>query len=316
VDASGTPNVTLVDEPGKPQQDIMLPVCYRNPPWTLTLALALGLGIYRQDGFVRMFPDPDFWGHIGYEVVGGNLTYDQSVSLRRSRDRTPEYFYDLIRPDEAIIYQAFQEKEPQAEWVASQIYQNITNDELEIGDILIVFPDAYTLNSESAYIINELRKIGIDAHVAGVNTSRNVIFKDDSVAITHIHRAKGNEAPMVYVMNANYCYTGIDVRKKRNTLFTSITRAKAWVRITGVGKNMDNLVGEIDKVFEHNFSLSFTYPSRNELSEMDRLYQDHSPQQRRKLFDGFEKIKDIRRLIENGELSIDDLPDDMREMFS
>lgn len=54
-DANGNPNVTLENTEGRPQQDIMLPVCYRNPPWTLTLALALGLGTKRQDGLVRMF---------------------------------------------------------------------------------------------------------------------------------------------------------------------------------------------------------------------------------------------------------------------
>ncbi|MDP2531830.1 hypothetical protein Q8W15_01860 [Photobacterium damselae subsp. piscicida] len=41
----GGPLVTLVNEPNKPLQDIMLPICYRNPPWTLSLALSLGLGI-------------------------------------------------------------------------------------------------------------------------------------------------------------------------------------------------------------------------------------------------------------------------------
>lgn len=315
VDNNGAPNVTLVNEQGKPQQDIMLPVCYRNPPWTLTLALSLGLGIYRNEGLVRMFPNPDFWDHIGYDVVGGSLDFGQKVALQRSRDRTPEYFYDLISPENAIVYQSFDEREAQAEWVAKQICQNITVDELELGDILVIFPDAYTLNSESSYVINELRKLGIDSHIVGVNTSRNVVFTDDSVAITHIYRAKGNEAPMVYVMNANYCYSGIDIRKKRNTLFTSITRAKAWVRITGVGQNMKNLEEEINKVFENNFRLSFTYPEPPKLAAMDKIYQDHSPQKKRQIFDGLEKIKKIKKLLETGELSIDDLPDDLKDLF-
>jgi superfamily I DNA and RNA helicase len=66
-----------------------------------------------------------------------------------------------------------------------------------------------------------------------------VVFTDDSVAITHMLRAKG----------------------------------KAWVRIAGVGRNMDRLSGEIDKVFESNFRLSFSYPSIEQLSEMDRIDQ-------------------------------------------
>lgn len=316
LDTEGNPNVTLKNIEGHPQQDIMLPVCYRNPPWTLSLALALGLGIRRNEGLVRMFPSPEFWNHIGYEAVRGDLEFGKSVSLRRSSDRTPDYFEKLITPDEAIIYESFDSDIKEAIWVASKIHQNITSDELDIEDILVVFPNAYTLNSDSSELIKELRKRGIEAHIAGVNTSRNMVFKEASIAITHIHRAKGNEAPMVYVMNANYCYSGIDIRKKRNTLFTAITRAKAWVRITGIGENMERLVKEIDEVKEAHFELNFTYPTQQELQSMDRIYQDSSPQQRKTLLDGFEKIKVIRRQLEEGVLSIEDIPEDMRDMFN
>lgn len=311
----GQPLVHLENEPGRPQQDIMLPICYRNPPWTLTLALALGLGIYRDAGPIRMFPDPRFWKDIGFELVSGELALGKTVSLQRSASRTPDYFYSLMNIDSAIGYQGFDTKELQGKWVAQQIQRDITSGELELSDVLIVFPDAYTLNSESAYVMHELRNLNINCHVVGKSSSQDVVFVEDSIAITHIHRAKGNEAPMVYVMNAQHCCSGFDLGKKRNSLFTAITRAKAWVRITGVGAGMQVLVKEIDQVFENNFMLNFKYPTREQLSELENAYKDKSPDEVQELYQGFGQIKKIKRLLKEGKIALEDLPEDLRDLF-
>ena len=50
-DADGRPHVKLSG--GGAPQDIVLPICYRNTPWALTLAHALGFGIYRREGLVQ-----------------------------------------------------------------------------------------------------------------------------------------------------------------------------------------------------------------------------------------------------------------------
>ncbi|QEU02744.1 DEAD/DEAH box helicase [Pseudomonas oryzihabitans] len=314
--ADGSALVSLEDNgPDSPKQDIMLPICYRNPPWTLTMALALGLGIYRDEGPIRMFPDPKFWKNIGFEPVSGQLALGQNISLQRSASRTPPYFHELIDPETAIIHKSFNDKEQQGAWIAKQIQKNIQEDELEESDILIVFPDAYTLASESAHVVFQLRSLGISCHVVGKNSSQDVVFVDGSVAITHIHRAKGNEAPMVYAANAHYCYTGFDLGKKRNSLFTAITRTKAWVRITGVGFNMELLSREIEKVYENNFTLRFKYPTTKQLEALENAYKDKSPDEVQELNQGFGQIKRIRRALKNGEISIDDVPADIRDMF-
>ncbi len=315
VGPNNTPLVTLHNEDGKPQQDITLPICYRNPPWTLTLALALGLGIFRENGLVRMFPDPNFWRNIGYEIASGELKLGKPVVLQRSSDRTPSYFEELIDPESAIIYKTFSDREDEAVWVADQIVKNITDDELEINDIMVVFPSAYTLNTDSAHIVNELRKRNIDCHLAGKNTSRDILFLDKSVAICHIHRAKGNEAPMVYVMNSNYYSSGININTKRNSLFTAVTRAKAWVRITGSGTSMHELSREIDQIFDNHFKLTFKYPTKDELEALENVYKDKSENEIQDLYEGFGRIKDIRRKLADGTLSIEDIPEDLRDLF-
>ena len=91
--ANGHPNVRLRNEPGKPKRDIILPVCYRNSPWSLTVAHALGFGTAREAGLIQMFDDPSLWTEIGYESVENNvLAQGQEVSLRRSNKATPGIF--------------------------------------------------------------------------------------------------------------------------------------------------------------------------------------------------------------------------------
>lgn len=309
------PLVTLQNLKDKPQQDVMLPICYRNPPWTLTLALAFGLGIYREDGLVRMFREPAFWNNIGFETVGGTLRVGSGVTLQRAKDRTPDFFYDLINPENAIVVNKFTSSEEQAKWVANQIKENIEIQELEPSDILVIYPVPYTMAKQAAYLTYELRNLNIDCHIVGKDTSRDLIFKEKSVSITHIHRAKGNEAAMVYVMNSQFYQGGYELGKKRNSLFTAITRTKAWLRINGVGSDMDVLIKEYEQLVSQNYRLSFDYPELMKMDDMDNAYGDKSEEQRNELATSFEQIKRIKKMLGNGELTLEDVPEDIRGIF-
>ncbi|WP_438405636.1 ATP-binding domain-containing protein, partial [Aeromonas hydrophila] len=142
-----------------------------------------------------------------------------------------------------------------------------------------IYPVPYTLTKSSSYLTYELRKLNINSHVVGKDVSRDMVFKDDSVAITHIYRAKGNEAAMVYVMNANFYHGGFELGKKRNSLFTAITRTKAWVRICGVGDGMDILINEHAQLEAENYTLSFKYPNARAIDSMENAYGDRTDEQ-------------------------------------
>src|SRR5262249_17489503 len=197
-DESHRPRVQLVNSEGQPRQDIILPRCYRNPPWTLALAHSLGLGVYHKGGLVQHFDDPGLWREIGYRVVQGGLSPGEHVVLERDPSSYPDYFPKLLRPEDAVVVEAFDDSLAQASWIAARIRENLERDELDFDDILIVLPDAYTSKSHSRTIIQALNNQGINGHLAGVNTSQDELFLKNSVAISHVYRAKGNEAPMVY----------------------------------------------------------------------------------------------------------------------
>lgn len=273
-DRNGHARVHLTNTEGQPRQDITLPVCYRNTPWALTLAHALGFGVYRRGGLVQHFDDPDQWTDIGYEVRSGDLEPGKRVRLQRDPSTYPKYFEDLLESADAVVSKVFADEIEQADWVARSVRRNIEEDELEHDDILIVLPDAYTAKQQATVVTEALSRQGIGAHHAGVTTSRDEIFSRESVAIANIYRSKGNEAPMVYVLDCQHCVAGRELITLRNTLFTAITRSRAWVRLCGWGPGMDRLVAEVDAVRDHHFRLDFPVPTPEELAEMRQINRE------------------------------------------
>ena len=156
---------------------------------------------------------------------------------------------------------------------------------------------------------------GIPAHMVGVTTGKDSFLLEGSVAISGPYRAKGNEAPMVYVMDAEYCAEGIELIKKRNILFTAITRSRGWVRISGVGSGMDSLIAEFQKLKSADFKLQFKIPTSQELSQMRTLYRDITDAERRK---GAEVKKMFEQLMASGvdtKAVLHTLPKEVREQI-
>jgi superfamily I DNA and RNA helicase len=179
---------------------------------------------------------------------------------------------------------------------------------------MIVLPDAITAASEGFAIVRALDKRGISAHVAGNTSSQDQLFTPNSVAVCHIHRAKGNEAPMVYVVNSDYCLGGAELIKKRNALFTAITRSRAWVRICGVGDAMSTLSKEVQAVKDHQYQLDFRVPTPDEIKRLRTIHRDMTEAERATVKKVDKSVDDVLRLLENMDVSA--LPDEVREKIS
>jgi len=108
-----------------------------------------------------------------------------------------------------------------------------------------------------------------------VDSSRDTFFRSGSVVFSGIHRAKGNEAAMVYIVNAQDCwYSPFNLASIRNRLFSAITRSKAWVRVCGTGDRMARLVEEYETLKGNDFELRFRYPTEDELARMRIVHRD------------------------------------------
>ena len=307
-DAQGEPIVKLVNSENTPQQDIVLPICYRNTPWALALAHGLGLGTSRQGGLVQSFDDPSLWTDIGYRIVDGEFQKGSTVTLERGPDSYPSYFPELLTQDDAISSHQFTDAEEQARWVANSIGANLDDDELELDDILIVLPDAYTAKSQAAIVLEALSNQGINGHHVGVTTSQDEIFKPDSIAIANIFRSKGNESPMVYIMNAQHCAEGRGLTTRRNILFTAITRSRGWVRICGWGSRMNDLRTEIESIRDNNFRLKFRIPTDEELEDIRQIHRDLTASERARANEAERGLRSFIEALERGEITMTDLP--------
>ena len=295
VDSEGEALVKLENRPKQPRQDIILPKCYRNTPWTLVTAHALGSGIYRDPKMVQHPDDPVLWSEIGYEKMEGELQLGQSVVLKRRADASPAFFTNLLKADDVVRFHYFDEEREQLSAVAKLIKEDITVGELYPHDVAVVFPDALQAEKRGQLFAQFLADQGIDSHMVGVTSSRDGFLIENKVAISGPHRAKGNEAPVIYLLDADFCASGMELIKKRNILFTAITRSRGWVRVCGCGDGMNILISEFNKLKTKEYNLEFIIPTLLELQKMRTLYRDISSDELKKAADmkkAFEKLPD------------------------
>lgn len=308
----GAPLVSLTASADTPRRDIVLPVCYRNTPWALATAHALGLGVYRDGGLLQHPDDPSVWGDIGYSVVHGALEMGERVVLERRGDSYPSYFPDLLDSNDAVGLRVFEDERRQDEWVADSIVGNLSADELDADDILIVLPDVLRAKSRAARIIRLLARRGVPSHLVGVNSSVDEVFLPGSVAIAQIHRAKGNEAPMVYAVDAQYGAGSFNVVTRRNTLFTAITRSRAWVRVTGWGDQGAAIGAEVERVKELDYRLDFAIPTPEQLATIRHLHRDRPAEAEAVIRKTTDVLTMFLEALERGEVDLADLPPAIR----
>lgn len=297
-------------------QDIILEKCYRNSRPVLSSAHALGFGIYRTPdsklgtGLTQMFDRAALWTDVGYEVREGELTDDHSVTLARTRAASPEFLESPSAVEELIKFESFSTEAEQAVWIADQIQKNLTKDELRAEDIIVINPDPLSTAKQVGPIRKILFDRGIQSHLAGVDTAGDVFFRPDekSVAFTGIFRAKGNEAGMVYIINAQDCYSSFgEIGRVRNRLFTAMTRSKAWVRVAGHGENMVKLADEYQKIVENNYQLSFTYPNEALRKRLRIVNRDMSSEEKTRVKDANKRLSNLVQQLGSGEVNIEDL---------
>jgi len=317
-DTGGQPNVTLKDDP---KRDIILQKCYRNSRPVLVSAHSLGFGIYRQTargkntGLIQMFDYPKLWEDIGYNLQYGQLEKGQQITLERTEETSPKFLEEHSDIDDLIQFRLFDSEIEQNEWLIEQIQKNLNTDELRHDDIVVINPDPVTTNAKTSPIRKKLFDMGIQAHLAGVDTSADVFFRDTpSVTFTGIYRAKGNEAGMVYVINAQECNgSDLGLSSLRNRLFTAITRSKAWVRVIGHGPNMQELIDEFETLKKNNFALNFIYPDDETLSNLRIVHRDMSPHEKNRLKATNESLLQLLHDIEKGKVRPEDIDEDMKK---
>ncbi|WP_221831348.1 DEAD/DEAH box helicase [Paracoccus yeei] len=314
----GTPEVAFqLAADGSSSHDIILEKCYRNSRPVLATAHSLGFGVYRDPdpkigtGLVQMFDRAELWREVGYDVIAGELSDGNHVTLSRTPRSSPEFLEDPAVIEPLLQTFQFQSRQEQAQWLATQIEKNLRDDDLRPEDIIVINPNPLSTNKEVGPIRKILFERGINSHLAGVDTDSDVFFRPEegSVAFTGIFRAKGNEAGMVYIMNAQDCYGSLlGTGRVRNQLFTAITRSKAWVKITGIGTNMALLTDEIDRIRAADYRLNFIYPDEATRKKLRVVNRDLTIDEQKAIRRAKQSIADLASDLTTGRLQLEDLP--------
>ncbi|KAF7962100.1 hypothetical protein AWV80_25825 [Cupriavidus sp. UYMU48A] len=315
----GNPLVVLNTEEGAtPKQDIILEKCYRNSRPLLATAHALGFGVYREKGLVQFFDQDNLWSEVGYIVEDGELRGGENVTLARTPESSPLFLEEHSPLDDLIQFHRFDSREAQTDYLVKSITRDIREEELRPEDIVVINPNPLSTQREVGPARELLfSQAQINSELAGVSTSADVFTKSGSVTFTGIYRAKGNEAGMVYIINAQDSFAGWNkgwTALNRNRLFTAITRSKAWVRVLGIGPYMDGLIQEWGALRANGYKLSFRYPTQEEKQELRLINKDALKGKR----GGRKKLMmsqgDLIQAAERGEVDIENLINELKKV--
>ncbi len=307
-----------------PRRDIILQRCYRNSRPVLVTAHALGFGIYREPteqsetGLIQMFDNPKLWTDVGYKVASGELEEGREVALKRTEDTSPSFLEQHSHIDELIQFYRFESEEDQARWLAVAIFNNLREEELRHDDIVVINPDPRSTRGKVGLVRRRLQEMGIHSHLAGVDTDADTFYRQDaeSITLTGIYRVKGNEAGMVYVINAQDCnLPAMNLASIRNQIFTAITRSKSWIRVLGVGGRMDSLMTEFNRLKDSDFMLRFIYPTAEQRENLRIVHRDMGIADQEALED---RQPEVQRLLEGweaGNIRAEDAMSRLRELL-
>lgn len=282
-------------------EDTILYKCYRNPREVLVCAHAVGFGIYGT--IVQMLENRPQWEDIGYKVVVGDFLEASPTEIERPAENSLTTISGAQAPSDIVKAQVFASFEDELSWVESSIKEDIVGEGLRPDDILVAIADDRNARGYLQKLGERLQKIGIP-----VNNIHEGAFgipdfqRDGQVTLSTVHKAKGNEAFMVYVLGVDALFRSYAGVRERNILFTAMTRAKGWVRVSGIGDAAKTCKDEIDAALSNFPMLRFKYPSQQQLRIIKRDLGERASRKQsaeRKLEEVLEQLNpdEVRRFL-------------------
>ena len=251
------------------EEDILLHKCYRNPRQILVCAHAIGLGIYGPR-IAQMPENEEHWNDLGYELVSGEMQAGSQVVIARPEQNSPNSISLTEDVNESIKAATFKTLDDEVSYIVDSIERDLA-DGLRPDDIMVASLDDRNARRYIGGVSELLSSKGIKSHdVHAMQAPTGDFALDGHVTLTTISKAKGNEAYMVYLAGVDAAWGIKPSVRQRNLVFTGLTRAKGWVRITGMGRIAEVFVEELNAAKQHYPSLEFVYPTAADFQVMRR----------------------------------------------
>lgn len=310
-DRHGQPLVVLDDEPypGGIDKDYVLNKSYRCPQQVLMVAHALGLGLYNEKGRFQMLENKQSWEAIGYVVESGSLQTGEQVVIYRPPANSPNPISEVYKGTQQLIEAVvFQDRNEELEWVTRSIAHNIAHEGVAPEQIVVICLDQTKMKTLLPDVRDRLHALNVASVIPGLDDSADTFAKTGHVTLATVYRAKGNEANIVYILDFDALYDYVEALEHRNRAFTSISRSRAWVRITGIGDNMRQAKEEIERVLADQPRFKFKFPNMAAIRRLDAETGKRRGEIR--------KVRDnVSRLVELNPQAIGTVADAQPELF-
>ncbi len=250
--------------------DLVLYKCYRNPLEVLITAHALGFALYSEKP-VQTLENKEHWEDVGYFIENDkDLVVGNNIRIGRKRECSPLSIYEHQSVQDIIQYYKAGNLSDECNWIVSRVIEAISEG-IKPHDILIICLDdrnakRYFSHLSLLLVQNTIRSNNLLAS----SSSAPPFMLEEMITLSTVHRAKGNEAAMVFAMGIDGLFVEKNTRSGRNKIFTAFTRTKAWLRITGIGESAQLFFNEIDKSIQESPFLSFEVPDVKEIETIQR----------------------------------------------
>ncbi|HEH8686918.1 DEAD/DEAH box helicase [Pseudomonas aeruginosa] len=309
VDGNGHPNLPDSILNGRYEGDIpkdfVLPNCYRTPRPVLMTAHGIAMGLYssRQS---EMFYHSAEWNAIGYSVVepqGLLISEGDKVEIERPDANSKNLLEGILRdngkrPLNLVRAERFDSDQQQLKYLAEKIQRLIMENGVAPEEIIVINLSPGNNKNSMLAIQRELVGVGVKSVIPGYVESADVFKPSGFVTLTTPFRAKGNEANIVFVVNAQRVSDDFTLRM-RNAFFVAVTRSRGWCYITGYGAAMQGLVEEIESIKRDFPMFKFICPSPSRVKNT-KSFLDKSDKELDKIQEFMELLRanpELRDLI-------------------
>ncbi len=221
---------------------------YRTPEPILTLAQALSMGFLKRGGMLTGVSTLADWQGLGYqpEITHSPLGRGTVLSLARIEDNCPHPLPQLW-PQEMIKFQIYGDRTSELEALAQNLFYNLRYDGLRPSRelLIIILGSGLEAIQLEKRVAQFLIAQGLDIYIPSTNTHNqlrsdksnsqpNQFWYEGAITISRIHRAKGQEADLVYLVGLDQIAKEEDNLYHRNQLLVALTRTRGWVHLSGI----------------------------------------------------------------------------------
>ncbi|WP_331353030.1 DEAD/DEAH box helicase [Cellvibrio sp. UBA7671] len=268
--AAGEPNIPNSALDGKYEgnipKDFVLPNCYRTPRPVLLTAHGVAMSIYTSNP-TTPFAYKNDWNAIGYRIhEPQSLIFSKGDQVKVERpDENSKNLLETIlnenqkNPRNLIQAKTCVDQADQLSYIREKVHELIFQQGVSPEEIIIVNLHPGNNKESMLAIQRALAERNIQSVLPGYVESADVFKPKGFVTITTPYRAKGNEANIVFVLNAQNVVNDFTLRM-RNAFFVAVTRSRGWCYISGIGPNMSHLEAEINAIKNDFPFFNFEFP--------------------------------------------------------